>query len=542
MIKVPLQKEYNAKERLVFLAVFFVMMAMAFIQCYKTTHDLHWASEPDFDRDIAFIQGTLNGHYGQDPNVKGEHLWYSPLLFSIETLIVKATGMPIHDVVTQTGIYLNLLGPICFFILLYAFFGIRIALAGSLSFLFLATGNMLGGDTATYSPWLFPVNFVQFLFYISILLCYKAYSKQTYAWFILLGTVLGITFLGHAAPAIIMVLMLLILHGDLMLQAIRKKEYNALKKYLLQGVAVFIPFVLASLPLTYFVAGKYHLHMLNRDPSQYTDEILYISNWKWLLKEMLSVSFVIAVIGFTWFYKKFPRGIIRKIILSWLFITIVMYAYTTMTYILERQFQILLPVTVPSFHYFHYFNAAQSVFFGFGLVSLIQFLLRQRHQYINLAVISIVLLWTFIYYPFYKNRTDFIQLRADTIAKEKDKDKLDIYQYIIQYIPENDVILCDRDVSLYPVMPTARKMVSTAFTLSNPYIDFNKREAARLDLLSWLRKGDAEAFEKLADQYQVNYILLSNKDSVSPTVPLKTVFRNNAYTIESYKNLKHPAL
>ncbi len=83
------------------------MLLLAFLQCYHTVHDLHWAYDPDFDRDIAFARGLLEGHYGQDPNYQGAWLWYNPLLFTTEAVIHKLTNLPLNVIAAQAGIYLK---------------------------------------------------------------------------------------------------------------------------------------------------------------------------------------------------------------------------------------------------------------------------------------------------------------------------------------------------------------------------------------------------------------------------------------------------
>src|ERR1700742_1759109 len=166
----------QTKPRPAIILAFLVMLVLAFVQCFRTTHDLHWAADADFDRDISYVQGTLDGHYGMDPSYTGEYLWYNPLLFSVETALVKVTGLPVNVIVTQAGTWLNILGPIAFFIMAALLLGWEIALAATLSFLFLAAGNIFGYSAATYSPWLYPVCFAQWMFYLDILFCYKAFS------------------------------------------------------------------------------------------------------------------------------------------------------------------------------------------------------------------------------------------------------------------------------------------------------------------------------------------------------------------------------
>src|ERR1700759_3121591 len=102
------------KDNQKYLLACVIMLALAFIQCWHTVHDLHWASEPDFDRDIASIRATLTGHYGQDPNMPGQYMWYNPVIFMSETLVAKLSGLPINIVVARSGAFFNILNPIVF--------------------------------------------------------------------------------------------------------------------------------------------------------------------------------------------------------------------------------------------------------------------------------------------------------------------------------------------------------------------------------------------------------------------------------------------
>jgi hypothetical protein len=101
------------------------MLIIAFIQCFRTTQDLTWPFDTDFHRDMAFIHGTLDGHFGQDPTYAGQFLWYNPMVFSIEAMLVRITGLPMNIIVTRAGLYLNLLGPLTFFLMTWGLFNLR---------------------------------------------------------------------------------------------------------------------------------------------------------------------------------------------------------------------------------------------------------------------------------------------------------------------------------------------------------------------------------------------------------------------------------
>ena len=110
------------KGKLMLVATIILLLSMAFVQVYKTAHDLTWTVEEDFDRDQSFVQGTLDGNLGKDPSYKGEYVWYNPLLFLIETALVKITHLPINIILARGGIYLNFLAPLTFTFFCYFFF------------------------------------------------------------------------------------------------------------------------------------------------------------------------------------------------------------------------------------------------------------------------------------------------------------------------------------------------------------------------------------------------------------------------------------
>lgn len=323
-----------------------------------------------------------------------------------------------------------------------------------------------------------------------------------------------------------MILILASMQSQRMFQAFMEKKYALLKKYALQGLAAFVFFIIASLPLLYYVLGKYHLHLINRATFEYTDRLFYLSHFKDLAKKNISVSLLISIIGFVWFFKNFKHPIIRMLVFNWLFVAVIMYFYSTLVALLDNKYHIHLPGTVPSFHYFFYVKAAQSVFFGFGFLFLVKPVINQavnfierkrgtkgKMNYANIFFVMIPLLCAFIYFPFYKNRSDFVVFRQWAIEKQNSRDKIEVHDFILQHIPADSVILCEKDPSIFPVMATGRKMVSIAFTFSNPYVDFDKREDDRTKMLLFLKTGEPVSAKKLFEEYDVGFVLLSKKES-----------------------------
>ena len=523
------------------------MILAAFIQCYKTVHDLHWAYEPDFDRDIAYIRSALDGHYGQDPNYAGQFMWYNPMLFIFEATIVKFTGMPINIVVARAGAFINLLSPVAFFFMAVKLFDLRVGLAALLSFLFLTSGNLPCWGAATYSPWLVSDTFSQFLFYISIYFCYKAFARQKIIWFIILGASLGLTFLGHSAPVFLIILIMISLQGQKVIKALKGKEYNAVGKYFFQGFLTVIPFIIVAFPFLYYVYGKYHFHFLNHAILECAPGIFARKDTLELLKLNVNFSLLIAIVGMVWFHYKFENIILKKIVWNWFFICLVMYVYESALPTVNGILHIYLPDTIPAFHYFFYLKALQSVFFGFGFVFLLLQLilwLNQKSLKIKISdyvIILAILFYALIYYPVYSKRADFSELREQAISKGNEKDKIEVYNFISKNVPLNNVLLCEHGLSLFPVMPTAIKMVSVETYFSNPYVSYDEREHDRNQMLDYLTKGSPASAVQLFKSYNVSMVLLTNQDYAKYKQPAfassQIMLKNNNYTLFSIKNI-----
>jgi hypothetical protein len=524
-----------------------IMLLVAFIQCYKTVHDLHWASEPDFDRDIAYIRATLNGHYGQDPSMLGQYMWYNPIIFLSETLFVKLSGWPINVVVARCGAFMNLINPIIFFIVLVKLFDYKTALASLLCYIFLIAGNLPCWGAATYSPWMVSDTAVQWLFFLSILCCYKAFNSQKMGWFIVLGAVLGITFLGHSAPVFIMVFILLIMQGQRVLSALKEKQYNLIGTYFLQGAATVLPFIIFAFPMLYYVYGKYHLHFVNRIILECAPGIFARKETFTLLKLNVTFSLIISIIGFVWFYKNFNNKVLRQLIWCWLWVTLVMYVYESAVPTIDKIIHHNLPDTIPAFHYFFYFKALQSVFFGFGFIYLFNLLVRwlskrSQKEFSATATSNFFVLTTLIYMlaylPVYTNRWDFSDLRQEALNKEKETDNIGVYNFIVKNVPLDNVLLCPHGLSLFPVMPTGIKMVSVETYFSNPYVSYDQREGDRVKMLNFLTSSTPDTAKHMFSEYKVGNVLLANADYKyyhDPSFASSAViYKNDSYTLLSF--------
>lgn len=532
---------------LVLISVFITFLIICFVPSRNIVADLNYGYDSDNSRDMSNVNNLLAGNLVNDPCYLDAYRWYNPLTHWLEAGVVLVTKIPVNKVVSQGGPYFNLLVPICFFIMMFILFDGLIAISAIAGFLFFVSGDIPGYFSATYTPWLYPIAFVQFAFYIGIIVLYNAYLQHSFKWFIILGATAGLIFLGHTGPAVIFILQIVWLTMVKCHQQFKKQE--PLIRTLLLATVAAISFIIVSLPLTYFVAGIYKLKMINPAIYEYTDplfQLLYIKN---LILANLSVALLVAFAGLFFLVKSNTNYIIKNILYSWLFCSLMLYSYVTFSKYMRFHYQILLPGIVPSFHFFFYFKAVEAVFFGIGFVEIskrvIEFIQKKinRNNFnstskttaITLAVLLIIVA---LYYPIYLNRGDFKSVVPENITKTEKADRINVYEWLIANTGINDVVLCQEDLIPFPLLASGRKMVACTMDHTNPYLDFASRERDRDAMMNSL-KGSTAYDESLFNKYNVDYVLVVNSDSyvlMKDYFPEK-IFISDTYSIYSRKGI-----
>ncbi len=250
-----------------------LLCVVAFMHGFGASHDLEWGNDLDHFRDVAAAQTIRDGYFWDDPYYAGESLWYNPLVPTLVATVARLTGAPVPVVHIRLGAYIDLLPAVCFYILVARFVNPYVALASMACFLFFTSPPQHPTwASATYSPMLLPVIFVQAGFYLTLVVYRKAFCAHQRRYYAATGILLGLTFLGHTAPA-------LILGGIIALFTLinvyenRKKgglittAFRAMRDFGILIVAALV----VSAPYLYTIVGRYHLRILNPWPS----------NWVW---------------------------------------------------------------------------------------------------------------------------------------------------------------------------------------------------------------------------------------------------------------------
>jgi hypothetical protein len=474
----------------------------------------------DLYRDISSAQTMLDAGYGADPTYAGERTWYNPLTPAISAAVSAVTGRPVHVVVSRIGAFANLLAPLAFFLMCAALFDRWTALFATAGFLFLLPGSLPSWVSATYSPWFLPVNFVQSLFYLTVIALHRAWRSRRVGAFVLAGLAWGVTFLGHTAPALVLggmttiwaAVMMWRARGGQVRDARLQPKAIAIRYALLVSLAIIV-----SLPFLAIITGHYGLRIKNPEPSAYSEPLLS-RELPTLIKLHLTVPMLIAVVGLVALVRRRTHGVSRLLAFSWIASAALFLAYSFVR-LAGKAAGVTLPSIVPSFHFFFYLKAASALLFGVGLMAIGKFWAarigarrgarpsaraRLDSARVRAAAIGLILLG--VQAPAYQARSDFGESRAEALAVSSSP-QVQVFTWLREHAGQTDVVLSTDEDAATTVAPSGAKVVAIFPGFSNPYVDLEPRRAARDRMFEALDRQDDVAFRELASRYGVTYVL-----------------------------------
>ncbi len=502
-----------------------LMCIFVFNQGVSATRDLTWPGDLDLFRDISQAQTIADGNFLGDPQYLNETLWYNPLTPSIVAVASRILAQPIPSLYVRLGAYLNLLAPIAFFVLIALLFDRWTAVIATFAFLFIAPAtNEPSWALGTYSPWLFSANFAQGIFYVAVALYLKARSTNKRRWYVLAGLSWGLTFLAHTAPAIILGLIITI--TTLWTMVRRLPAWPVVRSIGVNFAMMIGLALLVSAPLIYSIWGRYHLQVLNPAPSNWAYEPLTLRNIDVFFKANFidrPVFLVVVMVGLISLVRVKVKRREAGSVLLWLSITIIALVYSYIRQLLKRN-NIVWPNVVPAFHFLFYFRIAQSILFGCGLFAIVhaavdllnRFVLSKRSvswqfiggRIIEPAILIVVLTLMFVpIYPDYLNSDDLVGQRLDAQKAAEAIDTVAAYQWLRDFTQPGDVMLAKDTLGTYVVAPAGRKLVAADSYFTNPYVDWQARNADRDAMFTALRTNDSSSFTALADKYQATYVV-----------------------------------
>jgi hypothetical protein len=488
------------------------MLVLAFVESRALTRDLEWPAVDIQYREMATAQTLLDEGAGRDPAYRGESLWYNPLSGWIAALASHVTGRPLNEVVPRLGPFLNLLAPIAFYVLVAALVDEWTALLASAAYLFVTSNAFPFWFNASYSPWFAPENYGQGFLYLSLALAAVVWRK---GWplggHVALGLALGVTFLAHTAPAIILGTVLVLL------AALRVREGVAGRTAVVGLGTSLAVALLASVALVWPLVGRYHLAVLNPRPSASPSHILWLQDRLALLAQLsVHTPFLLAAAVLPVSLWRRRASVEGRVLLAWALAIVLPIAYGDVRSLLRMLGLVLPALPVPAYHFLFHAFALVSVGCGIAMSGLAGLASRylfprgadpaRRREWAAavLAVAAVVLGW-----PSYGRRPDATEVGEMALSYAQAIPR-EAFDWIRSSTASDDVFLSSDDVSLFLVSPAGRKVLCTNVYFSNPFVDWEARHRDRERLQQLLRDNDLEGFDRLADRWGVRYVVASD--------------------------------
>jgi len=517
-------KPWTNRERVGCHFAFFALLAIVLINGIKTTAGIAWPYDLDQFRDIGMAEAILDHRYGTDHLYLGETIWYNPLVSFIVAAISSISGIAPPVVVTQMGAYLNLFGPIAFYLLVASLFDRLVALVAVAAFLFAPIGDAPSWAAATYSPWIFSQNLAQGFFYLTLVAYLKAIESQQWRWHFIVGVLLGITFLAHTAPAVILGVIILV---GLMMNPVTQSQPQVRSPLVLKARRLLIILTVAfivSLPFTFSILFHYHLRILNPVPGNWIYGPLAIDKLPDFLRAHLSLFSAIAVVGLVVLIGTQNIRVGKTALLTWLVICCAALTVNELQQIPSPPLHLMF---VPAHHFLFYLRAMEAILFGLGLVWVRGFVAQtlvsisgtksdsdhfRRTAAAGLVALAVVV-FLVVAFPKYRARFDFTNARSQAVSFAERKAYLDAYRWILSNTKPADVFLSlNGDLDLSIVGPTDRKVVVTSQAeFSNPYVDWKSRSNTASQIVDKLSSAPSDAVAALATT-GVNYIITAPID------------------------------
>ena len=437
----------------------------------------------DHFRDIALAQTVRDGAPLSDQYYRGEWLWYNPLLPWTLALGSAMTNTTLEVFHVRAGPWLNLFGPLAFYVLGVRWIGRTAAFMALAIYLFFGIGDGHGWAYATYSPWLYSNNFAAGIFFAAALALQLASDRPTMARAVCAGALIGLTFLTHTAPALILVAMACAAFA---------------RRWLMLLTMGAVAFVVAS-PFLYSIGLQYHFRVVNTTPL----------SWVWgdlrtldALPQFLKDNAIL--VGLAAFGAVITPS---RLLLVWLATTTVLLLYAVSS---------TTPV-VPAFHFWKWTTAAMTLLSGAALAWLCSATpvrpwaaVRESPSPslgVNFIAVSLTVAAVVWHWPVYANRDDF------SLMTERNRDQVDAVAFLRETTEPTDVVLGDTGTVRTIIGPAGRKTVAPHAFVANPYVPYSPRARARSSMLAAIEAGDVRTYNDLARQYQVSTVVSLGSDA-----------------------------
>jgi hypothetical protein len=448
---------------------------------------------PDVDslRDIAFAQGILNGDLLGDPAYAGEVRWYPPLVPALAAAASRLLGIAdLPAFWVQAGPWINVLVPAGFFLAAWRLLGSTPSAAAALTVFVLLDGAVARPwVTGGYTPWPFTPNISQSLFFLALWLILARQDSPRWLDAALVGAAIGITFLAHPVPAVILTAVVTAVAFGV--RGMQVQTVSWLAVVAVVQLAVMSPYLAP-------IALHYPGGIVNSKPGFWLDQLMDPHFGAMTRAALLNVPGVLALVGTVLLHRRgirLGRGATFAMG-GWIVLCAVVLGRHYACGLAARataadiaEIAVCRVFVVPVHHYHLYLQTAWAVLIGFVSWHLLHlFLERGTRSRTGVAAVIVLAFaaigaWSFLNRPFDAGARHQA-LRADGGMSID----LEAYRWILANTRPNDTfatpLLSDSaDPAAFAVYAAARKLIALPELHSNPYTLWEPREARRRQIL-----------------------------------------------------------
>lgn len=475
------------------------------------TAGLTWPHDADLYRNMAQAQTITDGDLFGDPYYRGEKAWYNPLTPALVALLHRLTGLEVPRLYAQAGAYLNLVVPIGFYVLANAFFGRLTASLATFYILFLGHPGEASWMRPAYGPWLFAGTFGQVFFYMGLVAYVRALRDRLPRGFVLTGALLGLAFLSHTAPALLLGGVIAAEMGRRLMHRARGSPGAEFDPRLKEHLLLFGVAVVVAAPFLATILGVYYLRVVNAAGNDWFWWPFELRRFGPYVASQFSVAALLAAGGLLLVGRTARKRLEHGLVLAWLVLAAALVLYGVLGQWAAERGVHLLNVVAPH-HFWLYLKAAAALGWAYALAALVRPIWARRPRWglegrASLLLALAAAVGAAAGLPSLDARKDFARARKEALRESGKEWRDRIRLFLRSQSDPGDVVLADPDDALLFVGPAGRKTVAVLANFANPYVAWGPRAADASAMLEALRRRDGETFLALASRYRVAFVL-----------------------------------
>ncbi|MFL6604092.1 MAG: hypothetical protein ACJ8R9_22570 [Steroidobacteraceae bacterium] len=433
----------------------------------------------DTYRDAGFVQGFMDGNLSGDPSIEGAKRYYPPLLHALAALVASIAHTQPLQLLVGAAPWVNLLIPTTFFLMVRRLIDAAAAAIATV-LLVCFDGTLLPPwMAASYSPWHSVPALTQALFFCCVWLLSARAQRGRFGDAFLIGSMLGLVFLAHTVPALI--LAVITAAAAVSTQGMRMRTVAWVGTVALTAILWSLPFMMPLLT-------TYHLKILS-PAGAFTDDLFDPSRIpKRVIAACLPGLGALALLGWNyWRARPFGRTVAPATVVIlgvWILLPL---------FFIVRHFAcgvggtaaVCTTFVVPVHHWMFYAQSALACVFGYVVVSGLAPQTGPRAaanptaaSFATVVAASGAFALACAVLSF--RPTD--QAMRERALDMRNRVDLELYQWMLRSTPPDTLFVTDistngvHDSAALAVLAAGRKSVALPFTYSNPYIDWQTRK------------------------------------------------------------------